>query len=247
MCMKCPNCGREFLQGKYCPDCGTLVHSGPVNQGHSYSSSKDEEIKKCSDCGSSLKENDKFCPNCGANVNLNKGDSGASKKIKINWDNISNPEGSRNRSKSKTGSTSFKSTESGSSKSTTLKKFLTIVVVCCIGLMIVSLIGSFLSPDSNTSTYDNGNYNSSDNDKFKFTHENRYGSDSSSSGSSSSSSSSSHSSSDNSYLNDIKTDESTDEYKDAYWDGYYGYAGVGAEDDDYYWDAYYDGYYDARS
>lgn len=258
--MKCPKCGREFFEGKFCPDCGTLVNSDYVRQEKSDSSFSGKEIKKCMDCGHVLKVNDKFCPNCGANYHLNKGNS---KKVKSNIENISTSKSSGNQSKSTadsnssasaSGRTSFKSTaNSGKSSggfadafnnSSFVKKLLTAIAVCCIGLMVLSLIGSFLSPDSNTSTYDSSNYDSGDNDKFKFDHENRYGSDSSSS---SSSSSSSNSAAENAYLNDIQTDESTDEYKDAYWDGYYGYAGVGDDDDDYYWDAYYDGYYDARS
>ena len=282
--MKCPECGREFFEGKFCPDCGTLVNSDYVRQNQSNSSSISEEIKKCRDCGHALKETDKFCPNCGANSHLNKEDS---RKIKINWGNISNSKGGANSSKSKVGSNSSKSTvnegsskstmNAGSSKSTmntgfstsadnknqgksslgfkdtfnnssTVKKFFILLAVCCVGIMVLSAIGSFLFPDSNTSTYSDSDYSSGENDKFKFDHENRYGSDSSSSSSSSSrSSSSSSSASSDTYRNDLQTDESTDEYKDAYWDGYYGYTGVGDEDDDYYWDAYWDGYFDARS
>ena len=70
--MKCPECGREFFEGRFCPDCGTLVNSDYVRQNQSNSSSISEEIKKCRDCGHALKETDKFCPNCGANSHLNK-------------------------------------------------------------------------------------------------------------------------------------------------------------------------------
>ena len=114
--MKCPECGREFFEGKFCPDCGTLANSDYVRQNQSNSSSICEEIKKCRDCGHALKETDKFCPNCGANSHLNKEDS---RKIKINWGNISNSKGGANSSKSKKGSNSSRSTvTAGSSKST---------------------------------------------------------------------------------------------------------------------------------
>ena len=190
--MKCPECGREFFEGRFCPDCGTLVNSDYIHQNQSNSSSISEEIKKCRDCGHALKETDKFCPNCGANSHLNDGDS---KKIKINWDNISNSKGGTNSSKSKKGSNSSRSTvtagsskstvnagssrstvNSGSSKSTmntgfstsadnknqgksslgfkdtfnnssTVKKFFILLAVCCVGVMVLSAIGSFLFPD----------------------------------------------------------------------------------------------------
>lgn len=241
--MKCPKCGREFFEGKFCPDCGTPLNSDYVFRNHSEASTSHmEEIKKCNDCGHVLKENDKFCPNCGANTHLN---SGNSKKIKINGGNIAGSKGRGNTFKSTPNSRkSSGGVVNGFNNSSTVKKLLTVLVACCVGLIVLALIGSLVSPDSNTSTYEDSRYDSGDNDKFKFNHEDRYGSDSSSSSSSSKSSSSA---SENAYLNDIQTDESTDEYKDAYWDGYYGYAGVGDDDDDYYWDAYYDGYYDARS
>ena len=44
--MKCPECGREFFEGKFCPDCGTLVNSDYVRQNQSNSSSISEEIKR---------------------------------------------------------------------------------------------------------------------------------------------------------------------------------------------------------
>ena len=53
--MKCPECGREFFEGKFCPDCGTLANSDYVRQNQSNSSSICEEIKKCRDCGHALK------------------------------------------------------------------------------------------------------------------------------------------------------------------------------------------------
>ena len=112
MCMKCPECGREFFEGRFCPDCGTLVNSDYVRQNQSNSSSISEEIKKCRDCGHALKETDKFCPNCGANSHLKDGDS---KKIKINLGNISNSKGGTNSSKSKSGLNSSKSTVNGDS------------------------------------------------------------------------------------------------------------------------------------
>ena len=103
--MICPECGREFFEGRFCPDCGALVNSDYVPPNQSDSSSIREEIKKCRDCGHALKETDKFCPNCGANSHLNEGDS---KKIKINLGNISNSKGGANSSKSKAGSNSSK-------------------------------------------------------------------------------------------------------------------------------------------
>ena len=60
--MICPECGREFFEGRFCPDCGALVNSDYVPPNQSDSSSSSEEIKKCRDCGHALKETDKFCP-----------------------------------------------------------------------------------------------------------------------------------------------------------------------------------------
>lgn len=62
--VKCPNCGKEITNGKFCSNCGTpipeinidLVDENNSNSGF------------CGNCGAKLKPNAKFCPACGSPI-----------------------------------------------------------------------------------------------------------------------------------------------------------------------------------
>ena len=48
--MKCKNCGTEFEEGVFCPECGT------------------SQIFTCPKCAKEINENSKFCPECGEKI-----------------------------------------------------------------------------------------------------------------------------------------------------------------------------------
>lgn len=85
----------------------------------------------CPGCGAEVPDNIKFCPKCGYNLSDDEKSNQAvnspspSRSILDDWNNFSIG-----------------------------KKFIVAIVICCIGLLIMGFIGSILSPDANTSTYD---------------------------------------------------------------------------------------------
>lgn len=136
----------------------------------------------CPKCGTQVVEGIKSCPKCGHDMSNVKKASSSSDSITGKWSSFS-----------------------------TGKKIIAVIAVCCIGLLIIGLIGSALSPDENTSSYKSSSS----------------GSDYSSS---SSSSSSSYSSSSSSSSNDGVGDSAL-QVKVIYsgsWDG-----AVGTIDSDY--------------
>lgn len=89
----------------------------------------------CSNCGAEVKEDTKFCPNCGTNVN-------ESKQTKSN----ANSSITENKTKNNTISNFLEDWKDWSAG----KKVISIILVCCIGLIIIGAIGGFLFPDLNT-------------------------------------------------------------------------------------------------
>lgn len=75
ICMKCPECGAEFFNGGYCPDCGVKLVSDSKRGHYSPSYFNGAMGRKCEKCGCALKENFECCPNCGAKTPLKDGDS----------------------------------------------------------------------------------------------------------------------------------------------------------------------------
>ena len=106
----------------------------------------------CGNCGAEVADDARFCPECGLKLNENK-----------KTENKSNtPVTIGNKSKSK-GVLSFLDDWNEWS---TGKKIGSLIVACCIGLMVLGLLGSILSPDLNTST-DSSSYSSNnDNDGY---------------------------------------------------------------------------------
>lgn len=98
---------------------------------------------KCSNCGADAEEDAKFCPGCGFNLNESK------------TENTSNSP-TNNGIKSK-GILSFLDDWNDWS---TGKKIGSIIVACCIGLIIIGTIGSIFIPDANTSSSDDNSYQS---------------------------------------------------------------------------------------
>lgn len=90
----------------------------------------------CPECGAEVKDNAKFCPKCGANVNESEQVNSVNNSVDV-----------KNESK---GILSFlddwKEWSTG-------KKVISIILVCCIGLIIIGAIGGFLFPDLNTSEH----------------------------------------------------------------------------------------------
>ena len=115
----------------------------------------------CENCGTKVPDGIKFCPKCGnriqevSTIKRSKRASSAD-SLKNNWDNWSGG-----------------------------KKIIAIIVACCIGIFILGLIGSALSPDVNTGS---SSYDSDLNDYSSSSSYDSYVSDSSSSSSSSSTS-----------------------------------------------------------
>ena len=132
----------------------------------------------CEKCGAKIPDDTQFCPECGQKVS-----------------NVS-------KAKSTFTSSNVNSLDSLADKwngFTTGKKIISIIVLCCIGLLIIGLIGSVLSPDANTSS---DTYNSDVSDSSSYDSD---VSDSSSSGSSSSSSDDDYSYSSSSNGNDVSS------------------------------------------
>ena len=91
----------------------------------------------CPNCGAEVKDDAKFCPKCGSNVNESE-----------------QTENTVNSSTDvKTKSTGILSFLDDWHEWSTLKKVGSIIVVCCIGLIIIGAIGGILFPDSNTSEH----------------------------------------------------------------------------------------------
>ena len=89
----------------------------------------------CPNCGCEVKDNAKFCPNCGSDLK-----------------NVNNQSSSAN-IKPKSGGISgffddWKEWGTG-------KKIGSIILACCVGLLILGAIGSVMFPDANTSGLDN--------------------------------------------------------------------------------------------
>lgn len=116
----------------------------------------------CHNCGIEVEEDAKFCPKCGIKLNESK-----------KTENVFNSPDDGIKSK---GVLSFLDDWN---EWDTSKKIGSIILACCIGLIIMGAIGSIVSPDVNTS--------SSDYDTYPSDYEQRYDSYSSSSSSSSSS------------------------------------------------------------
>jgi len=89
----------------------------------------------CPECGTEVKEDAKFCPNCGANLNENKQTENS----------INSPTHIKNKSNS------VLSFLDDWKEWSTGKKIGSIILVCCIGLIIIGAIGGILFPDLNTS------------------------------------------------------------------------------------------------
>jgi len=61
----CKNCGAEFNEGVFCPECGTkFIEDEPVNI-----------TKKCPNCGAEFSEGI-FCPECGTRVDSSNEETG---------------------------------------------------------------------------------------------------------------------------------------------------------------------------
>lgn len=116
----------------------------------------------CEKCGSELPDNVKFCPKCGNDLS----NVVSKKQIMPATSNTSSINDKWN-------------------SWSTGKKIIAVIAACCIGLLVLGMIGSILSPDSNTSS------SSYDSDSYDYSSSSSYDSDVSDSGSSSSSSSSS--------------------------------------------------------
>lgn len=167
----------------------------------------------CPSCGKKLAGGMKFCPKCGTDVSnrtINTGVSSlSSNRLKSNSNNSNNFNKSNNSHSSINSNINHPyKVKSGMS---TGKKILLVVFLCCVGLIILSLIGSFLSPDANTYDYYDDNYTfgnlSSSNSSSNF-------STNYSSSSSGSNYSNYNSNSHSSYYDDY------DDYDDGYYDGY---------------------------
>ena len=156
--MKCSNCGSEFDDGlNFCPHCGTSAH-----------------VITCPQCGEKYNNVGVYCPNCGyklkedSNEHVNqvekvergsdsiKGGFGSSDS-NFNGGSNSNRQGStfNGRSNSRRSSSGIRINPN------VLKDhpWATGIACCCIGLLILSLIGGVLSPDTNTSDYSDYNSN----------------------------------------------------------------------------------------
>lgn len=60
--MKCPSCGAEIENGRFCTCCGTQLFSDMLG---------DPELldkHRCPKCGNELRATDAFCPNCGNSI-----------------------------------------------------------------------------------------------------------------------------------------------------------------------------------
>ena len=95
----------------------------------------------CEKCGAKIPDGVKFCPGCGQKVlNITKVKSSVVSSNPSSIDSISDK---------------WNSFSTG-------KKIVSIIVLCCIGLFVIGLIGSVLSPDANTSS----SYYDSDSDSY---------------------------------------------------------------------------------
>ena len=98
----------------------------------------------CPGCGTEVPEGKNFCPKCGHKLTSN-----------LNIKSVAN---------------SSSSTESINDKwngYSTGKKVILALAVCCIGFMIVGFIGSIISPDANTSTYDSSSIDDAESQQIK--------------------------------------------------------------------------------
>ena len=85
----------------------------------------------CEKCGAKIPDSTNFCPECGQKLsNVTKSKAAVISSNSNSIDSLSDKWNS----------------------SSTGKKIVSIIVVCCIGLFIIGLIGSALSPDANTSS-----------------------------------------------------------------------------------------------
>ena len=85
----------------------------------------------CSNCGTKVEEGAKFCPECGSTITENSINSSTNSKTK---------------------SKGFSSFLDDWNEWGMGKKIGSIIIACCIGLLVMGLIGSIVSPDVNTST-----------------------------------------------------------------------------------------------
>ncbi len=85
--VKCPNCGAEGIEGKFCPKCGTKIpeeesanetiqNNLNENNNDNQNSTKQENhsnvpqknTKYCKNCGELIDANAEICPKCGVRV-----------------------------------------------------------------------------------------------------------------------------------------------------------------------------------
>ncbi|MGN1363617.1 MAG: zinc-ribbon domain-containing protein [Methanobrevibacter sp.] len=64
--VKCPNCGKEITNGKFCGNCGTPVPE--INADSMDELNINLNSGFCGNCGAKLKPNAKFCPACGSPI-----------------------------------------------------------------------------------------------------------------------------------------------------------------------------------
>ena len=156
--MKCSNCGSEFDDGlNFCPHCGTSAH-----------------VITCPQCGEKYNNVGVYCPNCGYKLKEDSNEHvGHVENVERVSDSIKGGLGSSD-SNFNGGSNSHRqgsifNGRSNSRRSSSgirinpnvLKEhpWATGIACCCIGLLILSLIGGVLSPDTNTSDYSDYNSN----------------------------------------------------------------------------------------
>ncbi|OWT33381.1 hypothetical protein BGI41_02760 [Methanobrevibacter sp. 87.7] len=66
--VKCPNCGKEITNGKFCGNCGTPIPEASINSINDNLSNNENNSEFCGNCGAKLKPGAKFCPSCGSPV-----------------------------------------------------------------------------------------------------------------------------------------------------------------------------------
>ena len=156
--MKCSNCGSEFDDGlNFCPHCGTSAH-----------------VITCPQCGEKYNNVGVYCPNCGyklkedSNEHVNQVEKveRGSDSIKGGFgssdSNFNGGSNSHRQGSTFNGRSNSRRSSSGNSINPNVLKehpWATGIACCCIGLLILSLIGGVLSPDTNTSDYSDYNSN----------------------------------------------------------------------------------------
>ena len=112
----------------------------------------------CPNCGSEVMEDAKFCPNCGLEIKLTpngeKRDvSSNERKSTISSEDVGKAVSSAS-AELKKGAIDFKNEWSTWS---TRKKFLSVIACCCIGWILISVLGGVVTPDKNAELFDETN------------------------------------------------------------------------------------------